>query len=114
MTRTIIAGSREGVSKEQVRSAIDSCPWEISVVISGNARGVDTLGEELAEQLQIVIDRYPANWDLYGKGAGMLRNSEMARNSEALILIWDGKSRGSKNMLETAKLHNLKIHEVLV
>ena len=52
---------------------------------------------------------FPADWDGLGKGAGHIRNKQMAEYATDLLLIWDGKSRGSKNMLEEAKSHDLNI-----
>lgn len=55
------------------------------------------------------MKRFPAKWDLLGKGAGYARNVEMARYADALILIWNGMSKGSGHMLEIAKREKLEI-----
>ncbi len=57
---------------------------------------------------------YPAAWDTYGLKAGYIRNEEMADNADALIAIWDGKSRGTKHMIDIATRKGLRvyIHEV--
>lgn len=65
------------------------------------ARGVDTLAVEFASKYNIPIKPFPANWDKYGRAAGPIRNSQMANYADSLICCWDGKSRGSKNMIET-------------
>jgi hypothetical protein len=54
---------------------------------------------------------FSADWDKLGKRAGVLRNEDMAKKADALVLIWDGESRGSANMLETARRYHLKIYE---
>lgn len=108
--RTIIAGSRNASFNDTVR-ALDlsnMITW-ISVVISGTASGPDTHGEIIAEQLGIPIERYPANWDKYGKSAGYKRNKQMAECSDALILVWNGTSNGSKNMLDIARSKGLDV-----
>ncbi|MFD1444284.1 hypothetical protein [Thermoactinomyces vulgaris] len=56
------------------------------------------------------IARYPAEWKKYGKKAGPLRNAKMAENADALVAFWDGKSRGTKDMIETAKRRGLRIY----
>ena len=109
--RTIIAGSREAFENDTL-AGIDSCPWkaQINLVVSGTARGADYWGERWAEENKIPIKRYYPDWNRHGKSAGPIRNQEMAENADALICIWDGKSKGSKNMIETAEKQGIKIH----
>jgi hypothetical protein len=108
--RTIIAGSREA-SWEQTLTAIEQCPWkaQISLVVSGMARGADKFGEVWAGMNNVPIKRFPADWDKHGKAAGFIRNKQMADNADALIAIWDGASRGTKNMIELAELGSLRM-----
>lgn len=83
---------------------------EISEIVSGGALGVDKLGEKFAKKFDIPLKIMLANWKKYDKMAGMIRNREMAEYGDALILCWDGLSRGSANMLEEAKKKDLKIY----
>jgi hypothetical protein len=53
---------------------------------------------------------FPADWKTHGKAAGPIRNRQMAKNAEALIALWDGNSRGTKNMIETATKLGLKVY----
>lgn len=76
-------------------------------IISGNAIGADRLGEQFATENWIGIENYPADWDKYGKAAGPIRNEEMAKNATHCIVFWDGKSRGTKNMIENAQKYKL-------
>jgi len=78
--------------------------------LSGAARGADTLGEEWAVMCGIPIEKYPADWNAHGKSAGYKRNTVMAEHAEALIALWDGKSRGTAHMIEIAKRHGLRVH----
>ena len=107
--RTIIAGSREGCTWDDVVKAVSMCNWEVSCVICGDARGADTLGRLYAEEIGIPCERYPAQWDVYGKSAGYRRNELMATKADALIALWDGQSKGTKHMIDIAKRHNLKV-----
>lgn len=107
--KTIIAGSRDFVDYEVLKAAIFSCPWEITTVVSGKARGADTLGEQYAKEHNIHIAEYPADWTKNGRAAGYIRNKEMSDNAEALIAFWDGTSRGTKNMIDTAKKAGHKV-----
>lgn len=108
--RTIIAGSREVTDPELVKRAVANCGWTITGVVSGCARGADTLGAEWALANGVPLFEYPADWDRYGKKAGMIRNKEMARYAQALIAIWDGESRGTKHMIEHATEHGLPVY----
>ncbi len=115
----IIAGSRTITSKYIINKAIFSgiaklVPSHFSqinetVIISGGAKGVDLEGENWARSFNFPIKRYNADWDKYGKKAGYLRNVEMANNADALIAIWDGKSKGTKHMIDIAKQKGLKV-----
>ncbi len=108
--RVIIAGSRCACSMQELETAIRKSRFKITTVISGAARGADRLGERWAEQHGIPIERYPADWDEYGKAAGHIRNKEMAECADALIALWDGTSRGTENMIVLAVNLGLKRH----
>lgn len=108
--KVIIAGSRDITDYNVVLTAIENANFDISAVVSGCARGVDKLGEKFATDCNIEIMQYPADWDKFKKSAGYIRNEEMAKNSDALIAIWDGVSPGTKHMINIAKRYNLKIY----
>ena len=82
-------------------------------IVSGTARGADTLGEKYANEKGYPIKRFPANWNEYGKSAGYKRNSEMAEYADALIAFWDGKSKGTKHMIDLAKSNGLRVKVVI-
>lgn len=107
--KVIIAGSRELNDFLLVQEAVHASTFKITEVVSGTARGVDKQGEAWASLHDIPIKRFPANWKQYGRGAGHIRNAEMAEYADALIAVWDGKSPGTKNMIELARKHNLKV-----
>jgi hypothetical protein len=112
--RTIIAGSRTIRDITPLYEAIEDCGWTPTVVISGGARGIDSIGEWWAKQNNIIVEVYPANWSRFGRGAGKIRNAEMALKAEALIAIWDGYSKGTGHMIDCARANNLKIYVHLV
>jgi len=113
--KCVIAGSRSlGTDDEGNQMSLDECPWmerlftecewsgRITEIVSGTAKGIDQLGEQLAEKLNLELTKFPADWSL-GKGAGHLRNSDMAKYADMAIVYWDGHSRGSKNMIYQMK-----------
>lgn len=108
--KTIIAGSRDINSEEIVKAAIKQSGFVISEVVCGGAQGVDEVGRRLAIYNQIPTKLFPADWSKHGKAAGPIRNAQMAEYADALIAVWDGKSRGTKNMIEEAKKRGLKVY----
>ena len=111
--KTIIAGSRSITSFAEACAAIEGCGWRISEVVSGAARGVDRLGERWASQTGVPVIRFPAQWDIHGKRAGVYRNQAMAEYADALIAIWDGQSNGTKHMIDAASKRGLRVHVVV-
>lgn len=109
--KCIIAGSRYGITEEQILEGINQCLWldEITEVVSGKAIGVDTIGEKWAKENNIPIKEFYPDWKKYGKSAGVRRNKEMGDYADALICIWDGESNGSKDMLDYAVKKKLRI-----
>ena len=98
--KTIIAGSRSITSYELVPQVTRYSGYRITEVVSGGASGVDSLGEIFAKNNGIDLVIFPANWSKYFKGAGYIRNQKMANYADCLIAIWDGKSKGTKHMID--------------
>lgn len=108
--RVIVAGSRGIIDKSVVFDILDSSRFEITSVVCGMAPGVDLLGREWARSKGIDVIEFPADWEREGTlTAGSLRNQRMAENADALILIWDGTSSGSRDMLSRARKHKLAL-----
>ena len=107
--KTIVAGSRNNVTYDDVEEAIKLCGWDITTVISGTARGADYFGEQWAIKNGVSIEKYPADWNKFGKSAGYRRNVEMAENAEALVAVWDGESRGTQHMINIANDKKLRV-----
>ena len=106
--RVVIAGSRDYTDYAQAKAYIDYCIVNIRkenkiIILSGGARGADTLGERYAQENGLAVERYPADWDRYGKSAGPRRNRQMAEACDYVICFWDGQSRGTKSMIDLAK-----------
>lgn len=111
--RVIIAGCRDFADYELLKEKCDfylqkQQPEDI-VFVSGHASGADALGERYAQERGFQLEIYPADWKAHGRAAGPIRNENMARVAHALIAFWDGKSRGTKNMIDTARKHNLQV-----
>lgn len=111
--KVIIAGCRDFTDYELLREKCDyhlqNLRLEDIVIVSGHASGADSLGERYAQDRGFQLETYPADWQAHGRAAGPIRNAKMASVAHALIAFWDGKSRGTKNMIDTAKKHNLHV-----
>ena len=113
--KIIIAGGRTFTDYDLLCQNCDkalSLQTEIEIV-SGTANGADKLGEKYANEKGYTIKQFPADWDKYGKSAGYKRNEEMAKYADALIAFWDGKSKGTKHMIDLAKRYELKVKVVI-
>ena len=108
--KTIIAGGRDITDYQLVLDAIKESQFAISTVVCGGAKGVDSLGERYATEMNLQLNMFIPDWDTHGRAAGPIRNRKMAENAEALIAVWDGKSRGTKNMIETARKLGLLVY----
>lgn len=116
--RIIIAGSRTAPEEDKelflkVSRILSQISSEDIEIVSGTARGADKFGENYAKQMSIPIKQFKPDWDKFGKSAGMIRNKQMAEYATHLILIWDGKSKGSANMKREAEKQGLKIREII-
>ena len=98
--KVIIAGSRGITSLSVLKDAIFSSDFLITEVVSGCALGVDALGELWADEHGIPVKQFPANWGRFGRAAGMYRNSDMASYADGAIILWDGESRGTLDMID--------------
>ncbi|MBR4632426.1 MAG: DUF2493 domain-containing protein [Elusimicrobia bacterium] len=99
--KILIAGSRTITNINVLLKAINLSGYKITIkdeIVSGGARGVDTLAEIFAKNNKIPITIFKPDWNKYGKSAGVIRNYEMAKYCDIGIVIHNG-SRGSLNMI---------------
>lgn len=120
--KVIVCGSRGFVKYYVVKKNLDlilkNLDKDYLEIVSGSCKNSpDILGEyyavkELGFSLGNGLRRFPAQWEVYGKIAGMIRNEEMAEYSTHCVAFWDGKSTGTKNMIENAEKYNLKLRVI--
>lgn len=113
MIKVIIAGGRNFTDLEGLRKVFEEWFKDKSndevTVISDCAKGADQIGEKIAEMYGLKVERYRADWDRYGKSAGYKRNVVMAQNATHLLAAWDGKSKGTKHMINIAECADLVV-----
>lgn len=73
------------------------------VIISGAASGVDSLAIRYASERGFECLQFPADWETHGKVAGPIRNAQMVSKSTHIVAFWDGKSRGTRNLIAESK-----------
>jgi hypothetical protein len=116
--KVIIAGSRTINNYKIVECCINEVIKQnnliIDEIVCGEARGVDSLGKQYGINYKIPVKSFFAKWEKFGKSAGYIRNEEMAKYSTHLILIWNGLSKGSRNMFNIAEYYGLKIFEKII
>lgn len=106
--RLVIAGCRDYEDYIEAKEFIDACIKRIKkenkiIIVSGGCSGADLIGEKYARENGYRLEVYRAEWDKYGRAAGPKRNMEMAKVGDYVICFWDGKSKGTKSMIEAAK-----------
>ena len=116
--RIIIAGGRSFSDYKLLKDKLDYYlrdkvrqGYEI-IIISGTANGADKLGEKYAMERGYKIERYPADWNKYGKAAGYRRSVQMAQIANACVVFLDGRSPGSKHMIDIATNKGLPLRIV--
>jgi len=101
------------IVESEVNKILQDNNYTIHTVISGGAIGADTLAEKYCSQYNIPIKVIKPDWRL-GKSAGMIRNTEIIKESDVIIAFWDNKSKGTSDSINKAKKLNKKIFIVKI
>jgi hypothetical protein len=106
--KCVIAG-RDYIPNEESFNIVKSLVkhYKITLIVSGHASGADTFGETCAKKLNLKLKVFPADWNKYGKRAGYIRNYEMGKYTDYVILFKGGK--GTMMMRDIAIKLNKKI-----
>lgn len=95
-----IVGSRTFNDYEMVKEALKDLA--ITEIVSGGAKGADTLAEKYAAENSIPVKVFKPEWGKYGRGAGPKRNKQIVDYADKVIAFWDGESRGTKSSIDLA------------
>jgi hypothetical protein len=114
--KLVIAGSRDiPISIDFVLQAIYHFNIEpIEIVCGACPTGPDATGAQIAKMNGLPLKEFPAEWEKYGNRAGPLRNNKMAAYGNALLLIWDGVSKGSQSMKNAMVERKKPIYEIKI
>jgi hypothetical protein len=105
--KVAVIGSRTFNSYESVVNVLSKI--NITEIISGGAKGADSLGERYAKDNDIPTQIFLPDWQTHGKKAGFLRNTQIIEACEMVVAFWDGESRGTKDSLDKAEKLGKKI-----
>lgn len=100
--KVVVCGSRDWIDRKKVYDRLLDLP-EGTVIIEGGARGADTIAREVAKQLGMKVTTVYANWDLHGKKAGPIRNSEMLAMKPDLVIAFHENLEESLGTADTVR-----------
>ena len=112
--RIIVCGSRHWTNVERVRQVLAALPLD-TVIVHGACQGADTIADTVAKGLGMETEPHPADWGLYGKAAGPIRNKQMLDAGTGMVIAFHNglmQSKGTKNMVKLARDANVHVKYV--
>lgn len=107
-----VIGSRTYLDNNVLHEKLDELE-EIAKIVSGGAKGADSLAREYAKEKGIPFSEYKPDYKQYGRGAPMVRNRQIVDACDLLIAFWDGKSKGTKYTIDYARREGKQVKIVL-
>ena len=104
-----IIGSRGFNNYELVDEVMNEHIDEVEVIVSGGAKGADTIGEFWAKQNNKNLLIFKPEWGKFGKRAGFIRNQDIVKNSDLVLAFWDGQSKGTKNSIDLCEKFGIPV-----
>lgn len=103
--KVAVIGSR-GITKVNLE---DFLPESTTEIVSGGARGVDTCARKYATEHSLILTEFLPDYEHFGRGAPLRRNIEIIDYADLVLAFWDGKSRGTKFVIENCKKRNKEV-----
>lgn len=106
--KIVVGGCRDFFDYSTVSAHLDALlkthdPNDTVTFLSGHCSGVDQLTEQYARERGYSLLLFPAEWKRYGRAAGPMCNQAMVEKSDQVVAFWDGKSRGTKSLIQYAQ-----------
>ena len=102
--KVAVIGSRTFNDYELVKETLTKL--DITLLVSGGAKGADSLGERYASENNITTLIFKPDWERHGRGAGMIRNTDIVKNSDIVVAFWDGSSKGTLDSIRKVEKLN--------
>lgn len=112
MSRILVCGGRDYDDYHRMAEVFVDHVYPGDVIIHGDARGADRLSERVAQPDWVTFERYPADWEKYGKAAGPIRNQQMLDEGRPDYVLAFPGGKGTRDMVERAKKAGIKVVEV--
>ena len=103
--RVAVIGSR-GL---QIDHLEDYLPDDVTEIVSGGAKGVDTCARNYALRHGLKLTEFLPEYGKYGRGAPLRRNIAIIEYADLVLAFWDGKSRGTKFVIDNCKKRNIPV-----
>lgn len=104
--KVAIIGSRGFNDYELLKSRLLEHVKVIECIISGGAKGADSLAERFAQEYNIPTKIFLPDWKQFGRSAGIVRNKEIVKEADLCFIFWDGESKGTKSVIDFCKKLN--------
>lgn len=108
--RVAVIGSRK-VKSLNLKEYI---PKGTTEIVSGGAKGVDTFAREYAIKNDIKLTEFLPQYDNFSKNAPLMRNVEIIQYSELVLAFWDGKSKGTKFVIDKCNALGIKVEVFII
>ena len=103
--RVAVIGSR-GLHVDHLK---DYLPEGVTEIVSGGAKGIDTCARNYALAHELELTEFLPEYEKYGRGAPLRRNITIIESSDLVLAFWDGKSRGTKYVIDNCKKRNIPV-----
>lgn len=103
--KVAVIGSRNA-SDDIVYTILQNIPAQTTEVVSGGAKGIDSAAEIVAESLGLPVKIFLPDYISFGKSAPLNRNDEIVDYADMILAFWDGKSKGTQNVIKSCILKN--------
>lgn len=110
--RVLVCGGRDYTDKAYLWNMLDGLgPPEVSVIISGMARGADSIAAEWAERFGFPLVKFPADWQKHGRAAGPIRNQQMLDEGKPDLVVAFKGGVGTADMVRRARKAGVHVLE---
>lgn len=93
----------------QVNHLEDYLPEGVTEIVSGGAKGIDTCARKYALRHGLKLSEFLPEYEKYGRGAPLRRNITIIEYADFVLAFWDGKSRGTKYVIDNCKKRNIPV-----